>query len=124
MDDVWSIFLWSSIRGAFPDNKYGSRIILTTRNKNVATSVGGRYRVNHLEPLQENDAWALFCKKAFWNEPGHCCPKELEPLAHDIVKKCEGLPLAIVAIGGLMCSRSKIIGEWKKVYEKSQLATY
>uniref|UniRef100_A0A2N9E741 Rx N-terminal domain-containing protein n=1 Tax=Fagus sylvatica TaxID=28930 RepID=A0A2N9E741_FAGSY len=70
-----------------------------------------------LNPLQENDAWALFCKKAFWNEPGHCCPKELEPLAHDIVKKCEGLPLAIVAIGGLMCSRSKIIGEWKKVYE-------
>ena len=117
LDDVWDIYLWSSIRGAFPDNKNGSRIILTTRNENVATSVGVRYRVNHLEPLQEKDAWALFCKTAFWNEPGRCCPQELQPLAHAIVNKCEGLPLAIVAIGGLMCSRSKAIGEWKKVYE-------
>ncbi|XP_030956041.1 disease resistance protein RPM1-like [Quercus lobata] len=117
LDDVWDIYLWSSIRGAFPDNKNGSRIILTTRNENVATSVGVGYRLNHLEPLQEKDAWPLFCKKAFWNEPGHCCPQELQPLAHAIVNKCEGLPLAIVAIGGLMCSRSKAIGEWKKVYE-------
>ncbi|KAL4598687.1 hypothetical protein ACB092_11G076000 [Castanea dentata] len=117
LDDVLDIYLWSSIRGAFPDNKNGSRIFLTTRNENVATSVEVRYRVNHLEPLQEKDTWALFCKKAFWNEPGRCCPQELQPLAHAIVNKCEGLPLAIVAIGGLMCSRSKAIGEWKKVYE-------
>ncbi|KAM3732325.1 hypothetical protein ACB098_11G051600 [Castanea mollissima] len=117
LDDVWDIYLWSSIRGAFPDNKNGCRINLTTRNENVATSVGVGYRVNHLEPLQEKDAWALFCKKAFWNEPGRCCPQQLQPLAHAIVNKCEGLPLAIVAIGGLMCSRSKAIGEWKKVYE-------
>ncbi|XP_030962966.1 disease resistance protein RPM1-like isoform X2 [Quercus lobata] len=117
LDDVWDISLWSSIRYAFPDDKNGSRIILTTRNENVATSVGVGYRVNHLEPLQEKDAWALFCKTAFWNEPGRCCPQELQPLAHAIVNKCEGLPLAIVAIGGLMCSRSKAIGEWKKVYE-------
>ncbi|RVW95198.1 Disease resistance protein RPM1 [Vitis vinifera] len=66
---------------------------------------------------QDTDAWALFCKKAFWNDLGRSCPKELEPLARAIMKKCEGLPLAIVAVGGLMCSRNKTVAEWKKVYE-------
>ncbi|KAJ6956122.1 hypothetical protein NC652_007274 [Populus alba x Populus x berolinensis] len=97
--------------------RYGSRIILTTRNKNVATSVGIGSRVHQLAPLQEKDAWALFCKKTFWNDMDHLCPKELKHLAKAILKKCEGLPLAIVAVGGLMCSRSKTVVEWKKVFE-------
>ncbi|KAG6785167.1 hypothetical protein POTOM_010893 [Populus tomentosa] len=117
LDDVWSIDLWSIIRTAFPNNRYGSRIILTTRNKNVATSVGIGSRVHQLAPLQEKDAWALFCKKTFWNDMVHLCPKELKHLAKAILKKCEGLPLAIVAVGGLMCSRSKTVVEWKKVFE-------
>jgi disease resistance protein RPM1 len=117
LDDVWSIDLWSIIRTAFPNNRYGSRIILTTRNKNVATSVGIGSRVHQLAPLQEKDAWALLCKKAFWNDTDHLCPKELKHLAMAILKKCEGLPLAIVAVGGLMCSRSKTVVEWKKVLE-------
>ncbi|CAK7349140.1 unnamed protein product [Dovyalis caffra] len=117
LDDVWSIDLWSIIRSAFPNNRHGSRIILTTRNENVATSVGIGSRVHQLAPLQEKDAWALFCKRAFWNDTEHLCPKELKPLAEAILKKCEGLPLAIVSVGGLMCSRRKTVVEWKNVYE-------
>ncbi|XAR68249.1 hypothetical protein NMG60_11003318 [Bertholletia excelsa] len=117
LDNVWTIDLWSRIRGAFPDNNCGSRIIFTTRNENVASSVGPGSRVHRLEPLLESDAWLLFCKKAFWEDPDHSCPKELEKSAQTIVKKCEGLPLAIVAIGGLMCSRNKTVVEWKRVYD-------
>ena len=117
LDDIWSIDLWSQIRSAFPDNRNGSRIILTTRNENVAASVGKGNRIHRLQPLQDADAWALFCKKAFWNRPGRICPRELEQLAHAIVKKCEGLPLAIVAVGGLMCSKNNTVVEWKNVYE-------
>ncbi|KAK9285780.1 hypothetical protein L1049_024981 [Liquidambar formosana] len=116
LDDVWDIDFWSKISGAFPSNKKGSRIILTTRNENVAT-LGIGSRVYCLPPLQENDAFTLFCKRVFWNDPDHSCPEELQPLARAIIKKCEGLPLAIVAIGGLMCSRNKAVMEWKKVYE-------
>ncbi|GAA0146825.1 antimicrobial response protein [Lithospermum erythrorhizon] len=117
LDDVWNIDLWSRIRGAFPDNNCGSRIIFTTRNQNVATSVGRGSRIHRLGPLQESDAWTLFSKKSFWNESDHQCPPELEPLARVILRKCEGLPLAIVAIGGLLCSRSKLVVEWKKVLD-------
>lgn len=117
LDDVWSIDLWSRIRCAFPDNSCGSRIIFTTRNANVASSVGPGSRVHRLEPLEERDSWTLFCKKAFWNNQDKSCPKELEGSARSIMKKCEGLPLALVAIGGMMCSKTKTVVEWKKVYD-------
>ncbi|KAL3497696.1 hypothetical protein ACH5RR_040428 [Cinchona calisaya] len=117
LDDVWSIDLWSRIWRAFPENHCGSRIVFTTRDENVATSVGPGSRVHRLEPLQEHDAWSLFCRKAFWNEYNHQCPPELETIAEAILRKCEGLPLAIVAIGGLMCSKGKTAVEWKKVQD-------
>ncbi|KAL7584522.1 hypothetical protein Lser_V15G45555 [Lactuca serriola] len=117
LDDVWKILLWSRIRSAFPENGLGSRVIFTTRNDNVAKSVGPGKHVLRLDPLGEDDSWALFCKKAFWSDLGHSCPLELEELARAIMKKCEGLPLAIVAIGGLLCSRNKTAVEWKKIYD-------
>ncbi|KAL8239351.1 hypothetical protein R6Q59_015918 [Mikania micrantha] len=117
LDDVWNILLWSRIRNAFPENGIGSRVIFTTRNDNIAKSVGPGKHILHLDPLGEDDSWALFCKKAFWNDSGHCCPVELEELAKVITRKCEGLPLAIVAIGGLMCSRNQTAVEWKKIYD-------
>ncbi|CBI28455.3 unnamed protein product, partial [Vitis vinifera] len=90
-------------------------------NENVAASVGIGNQIHRLQPLQDTDAWALFCKKAFWNDLGRSCPKELEPLARAIMKKCEGLPLAIVAHCFLYCcifpdgypiKRKKLIRLW------------
>ncbi|XP_076887253.1 disease resistance protein RPM1-like [Bidens hawaiensis] len=117
LDDVWNILLWSRIRSAFRDNGHGSRVIFTTRQDNVANSVGRGKHILHLDPLGEDDSWALFCKKAFWSEPGHFCPVELIELAQAITRKCEGLPLAIVAIGGLLCPRNQTVLEWKKIYD-------
>ncbi|KAL7218410.1 hypothetical protein ACSBR2_011639 [Camellia fascicularis] len=121
LDDVWSIELWSRIMLKIHTNvnlvMMEVKIIFTTRNENVATSVGPGSHVHHLEHLRENDAWVLFCNKVFWKNPDRSCPKELEKSTQTIMKKCEGLPLAIVAIGGLMCSRNKTVIEWKKVYD-------
>ena len=38
-------------------------------------------------------------------------------MSHNIVKKCKGLPLAIVAIGGLLSTKDKTIFEWQNLYE-------
>ncbi|XP_042519526.1 disease resistance protein RPM1-like [Macadamia integrifolia] len=43
-------------------------------------------------------------------------PQELEELSRSILKKCGGLPLAIVAIGGLLWKKEKTVTEWKKVH--------
>jgi disease resistance protein RPM1 len=34
-------------------------------------------------------------------------PPELEEMSRNILKKCEGLPLAILAIGGLLSKKEK-----------------
>ncbi|XP_077222064.1 putative disease resistance RPP13-like protein 3 [Tasmannia lanceolata] len=120
LDDVWNMKVWSLLRFAFPDNKCGSRVMLTTRQEDVASSfsssLGGiGSHVFHLKPLHVDKALTLFCKKAFWNIPERRCPREFESPTRHIVGKCRGLPLAIVAIGSLMALRETAILEWLRV---------
>ncbi|GMP78488.1 hypothetical protein CsSME_00034406 [Camellia sinensis var. sinensis] len=70
--------------------------------------------VHEHQPLSEEKAWELFCKKAFQLDFGGHCLLELKEISHEIVRKCEGLPLAIVAIGGLLSTKDKVISEWQK----------
>ncbi|RWR84847.1 disease resistance protein RPM1-like protein [Cinnamomum micranthum f. kanehirae] len=111
LDDVWNIKAWDDISIAIPSNHCGSRVMLTSRNRDLRV----KGKVFYLRPLKRNEAWELFCKKAFWNIPKRRCPQELEPAAKKIVGKCEGLPLAIVAIGGIMSRKEIRESEWKKV---------
>ncbi|XP_058089095.1 disease resistance protein RPM1-like isoform X1 [Magnolia sinica] len=113
LDDVWSVDAWTDLNIAFPRNRCGSRIMLTTRIENVASALGDGSRVFPLERLQKKEAWELFSKKAFWKEP---CPPELQQLARKIVEKCGGLPLAIVSLGSLLSLKDKTALEWNRVY--------
>ncbi|CAL5416983.1 unnamed protein product [Camellia sinensis] len=118
-DDVWQIDFWGSIRHALPQNSKGSRVIITTRSEQVAAFCK-ESSVDHdhkLQALSEEKAWELFCVKAFQLDFGGYCPLELEEISHEIVKKCEGLPLAIVAIGGLLSTKNKVVSEWQKFYD-------
>ncbi|XVF69269.1 hypothetical protein PTKIN_Ptkin11bG0067400 [Pterospermum kingtungense] len=116
LDDVWSIRFWQEISIAFPEGMHGSRIIVTTRREDVAPSPCGFVSYIHrIQPLKEDDAWNLFCKRAFPNELSGC-PSHLDSLARNLVEKCEGLPLAIVTLGGLM-STKKSLADWKSVHD-------
>ncbi|CAK9137413.1 unnamed protein product [Ilex paraguariensis] len=115
LDDVWSSKLWEEINVSLPDEGFGNRVILTTRNENIASSsFGVKSRVHHVKPLGEKEAWELFTMKAFSNNQGRLLPQELEILARNLVNKCEGLPLALVALGSAMSSK-KLESEWEKV---------
>ncbi|CAL5414922.1 unnamed protein product [Camellia sinensis] len=59
--------------------------------------------VHQLEALSEEKAWELFCKKAFHLDSEGHCPPELEEVSHAIVRKSQGLPLAIAAIVIMIC---------------------
>ncbi|KAM1368447.1 hypothetical protein PS1_001776 [Malus domestica] len=116
-DDVWKVDFWGAIEHALPDNK-GGRIIITTRIQDVAHFCKRScfVHVHHLQPLPPNKAWELFCRKAFQFELEGNCPEGLEELSLNIVKRCEGLPLAIVSIGGLLSTKAKVVSEWQKLY--------
>ncbi|TKY46618.1 Disease resistance protein RPM1 [Spatholobus suberectus] len=69
-------------------------------------------KVHKLKPLTQEKSMELFCKKVF---QCHNCPKELKKISSDFVEKCKGLPLAIVAIGGLLSKKEKTPFEWEKI---------
>ncbi|CAL5436152.1 unnamed protein product [Camellia sinensis] len=118
LDDVWDVNFWSQIKLVLLDGRNGSRIILTTRNKDIASyPYGVAHHVIQRNPLEDCDAWILFCKKAFASEPNNHCPPYLKNLAWALVKKCEGLPLAVEAMGGLMASKDKSELKWGAVYD-------
>ncbi|WOH04521.1 hypothetical protein DCAR_0623930 [Daucus carota subsp. sativus] len=99
IDDIWDIKVWEQIKIAFPNNKNGSRIIITTRNKDVTGMADDKCFVHPLRFLREEESWQLFCKKA---EP---TTQSMDKLGREMVGKCEGLPLAIVVLSGLLSDK-------------------
>nr|GMC85082.1 disease resistance protein RPM1-like [Ipomoea batatas] len=117
-DDVWSFDVWRDIKYAFTRQKFGSRVVITTRNSEIGRNAchetqGDVYELKH---LSEKDSWELFCKKTFLSDS---CPPHLVNIAEDIVNKCGGLPLAIVVIAGIMATKGEDIAEWKNFQLKT-----
>ncbi|CAL9056579.1 disease resistance protein RPM1-like [Musa acuminata AAA Group] len=114
LDDVWDRGVWETIRLVLPINGHGNRVIITTRNSEVADSVVGARSCTHvLRPLSHEESWELFCDKVFAvSEP---CPDELIEVAERIVRKCHGLPLAIAIVGGMMLRKGRSPLEWNHV---------
>ncbi|XP_058115157.1 putative disease resistance protein At1g50180 [Magnolia sinica] len=112
LDDIWTNDTWDVLKDAFPDIKNGSRVILTTRKKDVALHADAQSPPHELRFLNDEESWELFCKKAF---PGRVdgCPPDLEELGRDIVEKLHCLPLAIVVLGGLLSRKETT--DWEKV---------
>ncbi|KAL0341481.1 UNVERIFIED_CONTAM: Disease resistance protein RPP13 [Sesamum calycinum] len=112
MDDVWSVEAWDALKLFFPNNRNGSRVMITTRLADVADSLGSQ-KPYLMDFLDEDKSWILFCQKAFKQE---LCPySELEEIGKDIAKACRGLPLAIVVIGGLLANSNMEPEYWKYV---------
>lgn len=114
LDDVWNEDpeKWDRYRCALVSGGKGSKIIITTRNKNVGILMGGMTPY-HLKQLSNNDCWQLFKKHAFVDGDSSSHP-ELEIIGKDIVKKLKGLPLAAKAVGSLLCTRDAE-EDWKNI---------
>ena len=126
MDDVWSIEAWSSLRSYLPESRNGSKVLMTTRNKEIAAQANPHEVVGHtdsqalvyeLRIMDGNESWELFLKKTFGARDitPLSLSKALEELGRKIVAKCKGLPLAIVVLGGLLSTKEKTEPSWERV---------
>ncbi|XP_066333599.1 disease resistance protein RGA5-like [Miscanthus floridulus] len=115
IDDIWSVSAWELVRSALPVNDNGSRIITTTRIEAVAKSccTGIAAQMYQAKPLSHEDSQRLFFKRLFLS--GDDCHPDLRKVSDDILKKCCGLPLAIISIAGLLANRSKAVEVWVNV---------
>ncbi|BAF12862.1 Os03g0689400, partial [Oryza sativa Japonica Group] len=119
MDDVWSDAAWNELlRVPLSHGAPGSRILVTTRNDGVAHRMKVRY-LHRVDKLRRQDAWSLLKKQIVLNKSDEAELDELEDIGMQIVDRCDGLPLAIKMIGGLLLSKSRTRGAWMEVSRHS-----
>ncbi|WVZ50570.1 hypothetical protein U9M48_001812 [Paspalum notatum var. saurae] len=104
---------------ALPKNNCGYRIITTTRISRVAEQVGGAYR---MKPLSLHNSRKLLYRRIFGSEnegnneeTGICPDEEVAGVLEKILKKCAGVPLAIITIASLLASKGTNKMEWYEV---------
>lgn len=119
LDDMWNRDSWLFFDRAFAKNKCGGRVIITTRIEGVASLAQDKHTIR-IGLLSQRESWKLFSKKAFskQSDAASTCPQGLVPWANKILERCQGLPLAIVAIGSLLSYREMEEQEWRLFYNQ------
>ncbi|CAA2993920.1 disease resistance RPP13 1 [Olea europaea subsp. europaea] len=102
LDDIWNEKYedWDILRRPFLAGERGSKIIITTRNVRVA-EIMSKIPAYNLNVLSEVDALSLLAQHAFGVKTfdGH---PDLIKIGISMVRRCENLPLAVKALGGLL----------------------
>ncbi|KAL6288572.1 hypothetical protein ACE6H2_006082 [Prunus campanulata] len=115
LDDIWNkgnlYDLWTGLQSPFSVGAQGSKIIVTTRDQNVAKIMGAT-KVHNLESMSDDNCLEIFEQHAFVNI-NNDRPPNFELLQKKIGEKCSGLPLAARTLGGLL--RQKEINEWEEI---------
>ncbi|RWR76747.1 putative disease resistance protein RGA3 [Cinnamomum micranthum f. kanehirae] len=106
LDDVWNEELdkWERLRDLLIYGRRGSRIVVTTRIRKVA-SIMSTISPIVLEGLPDDHCWSLFSQRGLGNQREEEATHQvnLVSIGREIVKKCKGNPLAVLTLGGLLC---------------------
>ncbi|KAF7104891.1 hypothetical protein CFC21_105753 [Triticum aestivum] len=116
VDDLWDRRRWDIISCAFPDSGNGSRIIVTTRVEDVARQAchNRQQCIYKMKPLNDQDSKRLFFSRVF--APQYADASQYEEISTQILKKCGGLPLAVITIAGILASRPGILRQdWESI---------
>ncbi|XP_059597902.1 putative disease resistance RPP13-like protein 1 [Vitis vinifera] len=115
LDDLWNddYFELDRLCSPFWVGAQGSKILVTTRNNDVANKMRGHKNLHELKQLPYDDCLKIFQTHAFehMNIDEH---PNLESIGRRIVEKCGGSPLAARALGGLLRSELREC-EWERV---------
>ncbi|KAK6127625.1 hypothetical protein DH2020_038630 [Rehmannia glutinosa] len=120
MDDVWTAEDWDKLQVAFPKSNKMGKVLITSRQVEVAHFANRDRPPHNLRFLTQEESWLLLRWEAFGKPE---CPSELEVLGQRIASQCDGLPLAIVVIGGILAKKTSpsdgmsARNAWRKVSE-------
>ncbi|KAJ3678480.1 hypothetical protein LUZ60_002283 [Juncus effusus] len=115
LDDAWTDDVFDYLNVGFPDVGNASRVIITTRNLDVAPDPTGVFK---LPFLKKEESLELLLKNAL-QTPNLLtnCPNELRDVAEKLADKCHGLPLAIVVLGRLLSKKPCEPALWSQVWK-------
>ncbi|XP_057466745.1 toMV resistance protein Tm-2(2)-like [Actinidia eriantha] len=120
IDDIWENKPWDALKTGIPYNfDSGSRILLTSRNRDLGVHIGGQSSLFELKPLDSDNSRILFHKMAWGSseimKEASCDPPQLQNIGEQILRRCGGVPLAIVLVAGLLSNRERTVHAWKGV---------
>ncbi|KAL2945245.1 putative disease resistance protein RGA3 [Bienertia sinuspersici] len=120
-NDVWNEkpHEWDQLKRFLVSTVSGSKIIVTTRSKQVATFIGDGSNMFELKGLSKENSWILFKRIAFAQGEVEVDP-DLANIGRDIVKKCANVPLSIRVIAGLLKNQAK--RKWQLFSTSNDLA--
>ncbi|VAH99644.1 unnamed protein product [Triticum turgidum subsp. durum] len=72
-----------------------------------------RGRIYTMKPLSDQNSRMLFSNRVFGSEV--VCPPHLKDVAAEILKKCGGMPLAIVTIASLLATQVRSKKHWESI---------
>ncbi|CAI9107275.1 OLC1v1006594C1 [Oldenlandia corymbosa var. corymbosa] len=111
LDDIWDADAWSGLKLAFPDDRNGSRILLTTRKQEAVAELD---KTPHkLRSLNEKESFKLFRMKL--STASAESPALDTNFRRQVFQISNGLPLDIGTVAGLLNSTAP--KEWNKVLE-------
>ncbi|KAJ1427896.1 P-loop containing nucleoside triphosphate hydrolase [Sesbania bispinosa] len=117
LDDLWDTYNdWNRLKAILKSGDVGSRVIVTTRQENVALAMN-TFPIYYLRPLSHQHCWDLLTENAFGTSQSNKDPK-LEVIGRKIADKCGGLPLAAEALGGLLRTRLSE-KDWNKILKSN-----
>jgi hypothetical protein len=115
LDDAWNIEYneWDKLLLPLRYVEHGSKIVVTTRDEDVAKVTQTVIPSHRLNVISDEDCWKLFARDAF-SGVNSGAVSHLEAFGREIVRKCKGLPLAAKTLGGLLHSVGDV-KQWEKI---------
>nr|XP_027074638.1 putative late blight resistance protein homolog R1A-3 [Coffea arabica]XP_027074639.1 putative late blight resistance protein homolog R1A-3 [Coffea arabica] len=110
LDDLWDVEAWNLLEKSLPNDANGSRILFTSRYQNLSLHFKPNSEPHHLRHLTDEESWTLLQRKLFGMED---CPPALSEVGSQISKLCQGLPLAVVLIAGILATTAQ--DSWEEV---------
>ncbi|CAL5420697.1 unnamed protein product [Camellia sinensis] len=101
LDDVWERIDLQGIGIPFWSENRGCKVVLTSRSLNVCREMGTQKNVE-VKTLTGEEAWRLF-KEVVGDSVE---APDLRPIAEQVANECGGLPIALVAVGGVLKHKS------------------
>ncbi|KAJ9184873.1 hypothetical protein P3X46_004558 [Hevea brasiliensis] len=108
LDDVWNDdpMKWDPLKELLCVGANGSKIVVTTRSKKVASIMGTISEPYELSGLPHDKCVALFTRCAFKEGEEKHYPNLLK-IGDEIVKKCKGVPFAVKTLASLLLTNKE-----------------
>ncbi|CAD6254672.1 unnamed protein product [Miscanthus lutarioriparius] len=122
MDDVWDYNIWEGVlRTPFVNAMLaqGSRVLVTTRHDIVARQMKAEEPYHRIDKLGLEDVWLLLKKQVVTDVNDEPQVEILKDIGLRLVEKCDGLPLGVKVMGGLLRQKRIRRTDWQNVLDDS-----